>query len=385
MTERNNIISNIFRSLLVVVALVVALPYAEAQRPTLSGSFSRDTVEVGDHFDYILDITKDRATEIGIPDFGDRLSQKEREELAKRKIKMSTFTDYDEDIFELVESFPIDTISVDNRTLHIRKRYRLAVMETGTMHLHPTILYFEKNRDVPDTLYAEDTLRLVVKSYAELDTTLFLKADPTSNEGFGVDSELAAKMLRDEGIHSQKDLPFIFAEIRDYVAYGVIALILLALLVWLLVWYIRRTLSRREAIVKPGPKIPPHVVAIKALVELKNRKLWQNGKYKQYYTALTDILRVYIGGRWGIGAMEMTTDEIIAALSDVELPLESRSNLVSIMRTADMVKFAKAEPAAEDNEDNYTKAYYFVENTKMVMENGIEGKEEITINTNIEE
>ena len=147
MTERNNIISNIFRSLLVVVALVVALPYAEAQRPTLSGSFSRDTVEVGDHFDYILDITKDRATEIGIPDFGDRLSQKEREELAKRKIKMSTFTDYDEDIFELVESFPIDTISVDNRTLHIRKRYRLAVMETGTMHLHPTILYFEKNRD----------------------------------------------------------------------------------------------------------------------------------------------------------------------------------------------------------------------------------------------
>ncbi|MBQ3174153.1 MAG: hypothetical protein IJB56_07625 [Alistipes sp.] len=150
-------------------------------------------------------------------------------------------------------------------------------------------------------------------------------------------------------------------------------------------WYIRRTLSRREAIVKPGPKIPPHVVAIKALVELKNRKLWQNGKYKHYYTALTDILRVYIGGRWGIGAMEMTTDEIIAALRDVELPLESRSNLVSIMRTADMVKFAKAEPAAEDNEDNYTKAYYFVENTKMVMENGIEGKEEITINTNIEE
>ncbi|MBR3827257.1 MAG: hypothetical protein IKJ38_06065 [Alistipes sp.] len=372
------------RAALLLVGVVVAVA-AVAERPTIRGSFSKESLEVGDRVDYIIDIEKDRATEIGIPDFDGNPTKEEvdRERMAKRS--MSTYETYDEDIFELVEDYPLDTVEVDGRRLHLRKRYRLAVMETGEIPMRPSILYFEKNRDVPDTLYADDTLRLVVKSYAELDTTLFLKADPTSNEGFGVDSELAAKMLRDEGIHSQKDLPFIFAEIRDYVAYGAITLILLALLVWLLVWYIRRTLSRREAIVKPGPKIPPHVVAIKALVELKNRKLWQNGKYKHYYTALTDILRVYIGGRWGIGAMEMTTDEIIAALRDVELPLESRSNLVSIMRTANMVKFAKAEPAAEDNEDNYTKAYYFVENTKMVMENGIEGKEEITINTNIEE
>ncbi|MBQ3249165.1 MAG: hypothetical protein IJB03_05835 [Alistipes sp.] len=372
------------RAALLLVGVVVAVA-AVAERPTIRGSFSKESLEVGDRVDYIIDIEKDRATEIGIPDFDGNPTKEEVDRERKAKRSMSTYETYDEDIFELIEDYPLDTVEVDGRRLHLRKRYRLAVMETGEIPMRPSILYFEKNRDVPDTLYAEDTLRLVVKSYAELDTTLFLKADPTSNEGFGVDSELATKMLRDEGIHSQKDLPFIFAEIRDYVAYGAIALILLALLVWLLVWYIRRTLSRREAIVKPGPKIPPHVVAIKALVELKNRKLWQNGKYKHYYTALTDILRVYIGGRWGIGAMEMTTDEIIAALSDVELPLESRSNLVSIMRTADMVKFAKAEPAAEDNEDNYTKAYYFVENTKMVMENGFEGKEEITINTNIEE
>lgn len=372
------------RAALLLVGVVVAVA-AVAERPTIRGSFSKESLEVGDRVDYIIDIEKDRATEIGIPDFDGNPTKEEVDRERKAKRSMSTYETYDEDIFELIEDYPLDTVEVDGRRLHLRKRYRLAVMETGEIPMRPSILYFEKNRDVPDTLYAEDTLRLVVKSYAELDTTLFLKADPTSNEGFGVDSELAAKMLRDEGIHSQKDLPFIFAEIRDYVAYGAIALILLALLVWLLVWYIRRTLSRREAIVKPGPKIPPHVVAIKALVELKNRKLWQNGKYKHYYTALTDILRVYIGGRWGIGAMEMTTDEIIAALRDVELPLESRSNLVSIMRTADMVKFAKAEPAAEDNEDNYTKAYYFVENTKMVMENSIEGKEEITINTNIEE
>lgn len=372
------------RMALLVVGVVVA-HVAMAEKPTITGHFSKESVEVGDHVDYIIDIEKDRATEIGIPDFDGNPTPEDVRKEREAKRSMSTYEVYDEDILELVEDYPLDTVAVDGRHLHLRKRYTLAVMETGEIPLRPTILYFEKNRDVPDTLYAEDTLRLKVKSYAELDTMLFLKADPTSEQGFGVDGELAAEKLRDEGIHTQKDLPFIFAEVRDYVSYGAIALIVLGLVAWLLAWYIRRIVSRRAVIIKPGPKIPPHVMAIKALGELKNRKLWQNGKYKQYYTALTDILRVYISGRWGIGAMEMTTDEIIAALKDVHLALDNRTSLVAIMRTADMVKFAKAEPAAEENEDNYTKAYYFVENTKPVEENRIEGKAEITIDTNIEE
>ena len=375
---------NIRHVALLVVGLVIAAT-ATAERPTIKGSFSKESIEVGDRVDYIIDIEKDRATEIGIPDFDGNptLEEVKREREAKRR--MSSYDTYDEDIFELIEDFPLETVEVDGRRLHLRKRYTLAVMETGEIPMRPSILYFAKNRDVPDTLYAEDTLRLSVKNYAELDTTLFLKADPTSEQGFGVDKDLASKMLRDEGIHTQKDLPFIFAEVRDYVTYGVIVLIVVSLVIWLVIRYIRAVLSRRVATMKPGPKIPPHVVAIKAFEELKNRKLWQNGKYKQYYTALTDILRSYIAGRWGIGALEMTTDEIIMALREVELPLDERSNLVAIMRTADMVKFAKAEPAAEENEESYTKAYYFVENTKLVEENSIEGKQDVTIDTNIEE
>ena len=64
---------------------------------------------------------------------------------------------------------------------------------------------------------------------------------------------------------------------------------------------------------------------------------------------------------------------------------DSRFGLVALLRTADMVKFAKAEPDAEENEENYTRAYYFVENTKLVVEEHNEGKEEITIQTKIGE
>lgn len=378
-------IQHYIRRMVVAVALAVSALGAYAQEPTVRGSFSRDSIEVGDRVDFILDIEADRATTILAPYFGDMLTVEEAKKRSEAKRQISTYEEYDEDLYELIEDFPIDTVEIDGRRLHLRKRYRLAVMETGRIPMLPAIAYYAKNRDVADTLFSADTLYLHVASYAELDTTLFLKADPTSEQGIGVDGELASEMLRDEGIHSQKDLPFVFAEVRDYVAYGAIALIVLALVVWLVVWYVRRYKARRGVVVKPGPQIPPHVVAIKALEELGHRKLWQNGKYKLYYTSLSDILRAYIAGRWGVGAMEMTTDEIIAALRDVELSIDSRANLVAIMRTADMVKFAKAEPAAEENEDNFTKAYYFVENTKQQSVTLNEDKQEITIDTKIGE
>ncbi len=66
--------------------------------------------------------------------------------------------------------------------------------------------------------------------------------------------------------------------------------------------------------------------------------------------------------------MEMTSDEIIAALRDIELPEKARMDITAILRDADLVKFAKAMPEAEQNENDYLKAYYFVEETKVVEE-----------------
>lgn len=369
------------RTIHTVVATLLAiatLGTTVAEVPTFSARFEPDSAQVGDRVDYIIDIELDRATEIGVPDFREQLTEEQAE--ARRSI--STYEEYDEDLFELIEEYDIDTIAVDGRQLHLRKRYKLAVMETGHIPMLPAILYFDKNRDEPDTLFSPDTLYLRVARYEQLDTTLFLTVD-TATMQLAINRQRAASMLRDEGIHSTKDLPFIFDEVRDYVIYGAIALIILALIVWWIVTIVRRRLEKRRTREPMKPKLPPHVVANKALVELANKKLWQNGKYKPYYTALTSILRVYISERWGVGAMEMTSDEIIAALRDVEMPTESRSNLVEILRTADMVKFAKAEPDADTNETSYTKAYYFVENTKIMAEERIEGKQEITINTNI--
>ena len=137
-------------------------------------------------------------------------------------------------------------------------------------------------------------------------------------------------------------------------------------------WLLRRWLAARGKglgdLFRPAPPQPPHVVAIRALEALHHQKLWQNNRHKQYYSGITEILRTYIAGRWGIGAMEMTSDEIIAAMRGVELPDKASMDLTAILRDADLVKFAKDTPDAEQNEADYLKAYYFVEETKLVEE-----------------
>lgn len=356
---------------------------ARGEKPTVSGRFSKDSIEVGDLVEYIIDIEADRATMIGLPDF-DTTTPEQRKKEAQAKGKMSTYETYDEDIFELIEDYPIDTLTVDGRRLHLRKRYLLATMETGAIPMRPTILYFDKNRETPDTLRAEDMLYLNVKSYEELDTTLFLRADPTSQQGFGVDNEKALALLKDEGINTQKNLPFIFGEIRDYVIYSAIALILLALMLYLLLPVLKQYLAQRNEVVKPKPKMPPHIVAIKALEELKNRKLCENGKHKVYYTSLVSILKVYIDGRWDISVLDKTSAETMVALRDVELSRECRSNLIAIFETADFVKFAKVVPETQTNEELFLKAYYFVENTK-AMESIVNDKKNIIFETTIDE
>ena len=64
--------------------------------------------------------------------------------------------------------------------------------------------------------------------------------------------------------------------------------------------------------------------------------------------------------------MEMTTDEIIEAIKELNLSQKLSMDLVSLLRDADLVKFAKAMPEAAENESAYSKVYYFVEETKPV-------------------
>ncbi len=131
---------------------------------------------------------------------------------------------------------------------------------------------------------------------------------------------------------------------------------------------------------KPEKKrLPPYEEAILALNNLKSRQLWQNGQHKEYYSCLTDILRVYIERRFGINAVEMTSSEIMEQIKHNEEALQVKDQLSEVLEIADFVKFAKMQTLADDNEVAFQRTLNFVEQTKPapVVE---EGKEDIDNN-----
>lgn len=115
---------------------------------------------------------------------------------------------------------------------------------------------------------------------------------------------------------------------------------------------------------KPEVIVPPYEKAKERLEKLQEQKLCEKGEEKQYYTTLTDILREYLEGRFGINALEMTTPQIKRAVY-ATVPEKSASAMMNdILEMADYVKFAKLRPLPEDNMRSFRQASDFIENTR---------------------
>ena len=117
-------------------------------------------------------------------------------------------------------------------------------------------------------------------------------------------------------------------------------------------------------------------IAIIKLNELNDKKLWQQGDIKLYHIELTEILRDYLEKRYQIQAHEQTTDEIFAALKNRGLTKESSNILLQILQLADLVKFAKQQPTAYENEQSMENAIIFIQQTRVIPQ-PIQDKEEL--------
>jgi hypothetical protein len=150
---------------------------------------------------------------------------------------------------------------------------------------------------------------------------------------------------------------------KDYIWYIILgALIVLA--IFAIVYYIRESRKKPAAPLPPRPKETPYETAIKALRKMEEEKAWQNGEIKQYYTALTDILREYIERQFQVPAMELTTDELLQNIKPVTILNQQKDTLRAVLTTADLVKFAKMHPGQEEHYDCLRRAIDIVEWTK---------------------
>ncbi len=150
--------------------------------------------------------------------------------------------------------------------------------------------------------------------------------------------------------------PWTFQDVLPYM----IGLVVLAAVGYAYYYYRKKQREKLESYVPAKPKIAPHTAALYALRELEEKKLWQSGKVKEYYSEATGIVRTFFEGRWNFIALELTTDEILHHMKRFPESEQVWKEMQSFFVTADLVKFAKYVPAPEENEKELRWAYEIV-------------------------
>ena len=113
--------------------------------------------------------------------------------------------------------------------------------------------------------------------------------------------------------------------------------------------------------------VAPDAWALAELGKLERAALPERGAYGLYYDELTGIVRRYVAMRFAIRAEQQTSREFIdAARTHAEFPADEADRLKDLLRLADLVKFAQAEPTRGECDTNIGEARAFIERTRPV-------------------
>jgi hypothetical protein len=196
-----------------------------------------------------------------------------------------------------------------------------------------------------------------IKFYFNDDSTQVLSTDPLVIFVSDIPVEMEADI---KDIKEPYDVPFNW---KKWVLRALIVFAVLALLIGAYHWWKKRQKQSEEVVARPKPKRPAHEIALEKLEALRQKKLWQNEQVKEYYIELTDIIREYIEFRFDVLALEMTTDEIMAALHMKAIDKQTLLELRKMLQLADLAKFAKYRPMPNENELCFDAAKQFVAKT----------------------
>ena len=147
----------------------------------------------------------------------------------------------------------------------------------------------------------------------------------------------------------------------EIILYSAFAALLVGLVGGLL-W--ARWRRRPRPVVLPPP-VPAHVVAYRQLEELQKAELVEKGAYQIYYLQLTEIAKAYLEGRFGIDALDRTTDELRRALdraAEQIAPLKP-AEVVRFLQACDLVKFARFAPPVDEAQSALAEVRGMVEAT----------------------
>ena len=216
---------------------------------------------------------------------------------------------------EMIESYTIDTTKKDDR-YNLIKKYGLTQFDSGAYTIPKQKILIGSKAFYTDSLKVE--IREIV-----VDTTK-------------------------QGLYDIKPIITVEKSIGNWWKYLLLALLVIALIGFLLWWFIWRVkpLTEEEEIAL----LPPYDRAKLALKQLDESSYLQNENLKGYYSDLTFIIRKYLDEKVYDHALESTTDELVSRLNllkdgnQIELSKNDIRNIETILKRADLVKFAKGTP-----------------------------------------
>ncbi len=238
---------------------------------------------------------------------------------------------------EIIKGLEMDTVRQSRSKIEIEGKVVLTSFDSGSYFLPNLIAMIEREGGAIDTLLVHGP---------ELEVTT-------------IPVDTATYVVKD--LKGQIKYPLTFGEVFPWV--------LLALVVGAAAYAAVRMVKMRRAnrtfLGKPIVKDPPHIVALRSLEKIRRQKLWQSGRQKQFYTEVTDVLRVYIAGRYGIATLERPSKEMLADLKKQNIEENLFEGVSQLFNRADLVKFAKYEAGEAENEEVVPGAVRFVNATYM--------------------
>jgi len=147
-----------------------------------------------------------------------------------------------------------------------------------------------------------------------------------------------------------------------------LAALALALLAAAVFFYVRRKRPAPVTVAAPAlPGIPPHELAYQELERLLASSLLQEGRLKEFHVELSEIIKRYLAGRFGIETLEKTSEEVLLEMKRARVGSESMGLVREFFSTTDLVKFAKHHPPEEEVRGTVDGAYRLVDRTKLVV------------------
>lgn len=124
---------------------------------------------------------------------------------------------------------------------------------------------------------------------------------------------------------------------------------------------------QKEEFINPLDELENDIVSLQAGTSPSNRD-----EFEAFYVRLADSIRRYLKRVYDFPALEMTTGEIIRELQRERASSEIIRDVKKVLRDADMVKFAKFNPASDQVSDAIRTGLDFLETARSVDSDRVE-------------